>query len=144
MQVSIGILCSKTYKICNKMWWCQWGGNLSCRDEMPQNWDQVCEVFDVWGIDFMGLFPSLHGHKFILVAVNYLSRCEEAQTLPTSDARALVKFFKKLFSRFGTPRSIISDWDTHFCNSQFEKILKWYGISHKTATPYHPQTIGQV
>ncbi|GJV30731.1 reverse transcriptase domain-containing protein [Tanacetum coccineum] len=38
----------------------------SQRDEMPQNAIQVCEIFNVWGIDFMGPFPSSHGNKVAL------------------------------------------------------------------------------
>ncbi|GJW95610.1 reverse transcriptase domain-containing protein [Tanacetum coccineum] len=76
---------------------------------MPQNAIQVCEIFDVWGIDFMGPFPSSHGNKYILVAVDYLSKWVEAKALPTNDARVVVKFLKSLFARFGTPRAIISD-----------------------------------
>nr|GEX43218.1 reverse transcriptase domain-containing protein [Tanacetum cinerariifolium] len=50
---------------------CQRQGKISQRDEMPQNSIQVCEIFDVWGIDFMGPFSSLRGNKYILVAVDY-------------------------------------------------------------------------
>jgi hypothetical protein len=55
-----------------------------------------------------------------------------------------VKFLRKLFARFGTPRALISDRGTHFCNAQMEKVLKRYGVTHRLATPYHPQTSGQV
>nr|GEZ35502.1 reverse transcriptase domain-containing protein [Tanacetum cinerariifolium] len=74
--------------------------SLTQRDEMPQNSIQVCEIFDVWGIDFMGPFPSSKGNKYILVAVDYLSKWVEAKSLPTNDARVVVKFLKSLFSRF--------------------------------------------
>ena len=123
---------------------CQRSGNISRRDEMPQNFILVCEVFDVWGIDFMGPFPVSFGNKYILVAVDYVSKWVEAQALPTNDARVVVKFLKKLFSRFGTPRAIISDRGTHFRNAQFINALKKYGVTHRVATPYHPQTSGQV
>ncbi|GJY77613.1 reverse transcriptase domain-containing protein [Tanacetum coccineum] len=83
---------------------CQRQGKISQRDEMPQNVIQVCEIFDVWGIDFMGPFPSSRGNKYILVAVDYLSKWVEAKALPTIDARVVVKFLKSLFARFGTPR----------------------------------------
>nr|GEX52014.1 reverse transcriptase domain-containing protein [Tanacetum cinerariifolium] len=73
---------------------------ISQIDETSQNAIQVCEIFDVWGIDFMGPFPSSKGNKYILVAVNYLSKWVEAKTLPTNDARVVVKFLKSLFSRF--------------------------------------------
>nr|GEV45019.1 reverse transcriptase domain-containing protein [Tanacetum cinerariifolium] len=73
-------------------------GRISQKDEMPQNSIQVCEIFDVWGIDFMGPFPSSKGNKYILVAVDYLSKWVEAKALPTNDARVVVKFLKSLFS----------------------------------------------
>ena len=128
-------------KTCDR---CQRVGNMSKRDEMPQNFILECEIFDVWGIDFMGPFPNSFGNKYILVAVDYVSKWVEAQALPTNDARVVVKFLKKLFSRFGAPRALISDRGTHFCNVQLEKVLKRYGVTHRLATPYHPQTSGQV
>nr|GEX64050.1 reverse transcriptase domain-containing protein [Tanacetum cinerariifolium] len=97
-------------------------GKISQQDEMPQNAIQVCEIFDVWGIDFMGPFPNFKGNKYILVAVDYLSKWVEAKALPTNDARVVVKFLKFLFSRFGTPK----------------------GVTHRLSTAYHPQTSGQV
>ncbi|GJY43036.1 reverse transcriptase domain-containing protein [Tanacetum coccineum] len=119
-------------------------GKISQRDEMPQNSIQVCEIFDVWGIDFMGPFPSSRGNKYILVAVDYLSKWVEAKALPTNDARVVVKFLKSLFARFGTPRAIISDRGTYFCNDKFAKVMSKYWVSHRLATAYHPQTSGQV
>ncbi|GJV19294.1 reverse transcriptase domain-containing protein [Tanacetum coccineum] len=123
---------------------CQRQGKISQRDEMPQNAIQVCEIFDVWGIYFIGPFPYLHGNKYILVAVNYLSKWVEAKALPTNDARVVVKFLKSLFAQFGTPRAIISDHETHFCNDQLAKVMSKYGVTHRLATAYHPQTSGQV
>nr|GEY06648.1 reverse transcriptase domain-containing protein [Tanacetum cinerariifolium] len=107
-------------KRCNS---CQRQGKISQKDEMPQNSIQVCEIFDVWGIDFMGPFPSSKGNKYILVAVDYLSKWVEA-----------------LFSRFGTPKAIISDRGTHFCNDQFARIMSKYEVTHRLSTAYHPQT----
>ncbi|GKA43411.1 reverse transcriptase domain-containing protein [Tanacetum coccineum] len=69
---------------------CQHQGKISQHDEIPQNAIQVCEIFDVWGIDFMGPFPSSRGNKYILVAVDYLSKCVEAKALPTNDARVVM------------------------------------------------------
>ncbi|GJS53119.1 reverse transcriptase domain-containing protein [Tanacetum coccineum] len=111
---------------------------------MPQNSIQVCEIFDVWGIDFMGPFPSSRGNKYILVAVDYLSKWVEAKALPTNDARVVCKFLKSLFARFGAPRAIISDRGTHFCNDQLQKVMLKYGVTHRLSTAYHPQTSGQV
>nr|GEY62564.1 reverse transcriptase domain-containing protein [Tanacetum cinerariifolium] len=90
---------------------CQRQGKISKRDEMPQNAIQVCEIFDVWGIDFMGPFLSSKGNKYILVAVDYLSKWVEAKALPTNDARVVVKILKSLFSRFRIPRAHKRSWD---------------------------------
>jgi transposase len=42
------------------------------------------------------------------------------------------------------PRAIISDGGKHFCNWIFKQLMKKYFITYKVATPYHPQTSGQV
>ncbi|GJY50471.1 reverse transcriptase domain-containing protein [Tanacetum coccineum] len=110
---------------------------------MPLTNILVSEVFDIWGIDFMWPFPSSQNNKYILVAVDYVSKWVEAEALPTNDARVVVKFLRKLFSRFGVPKALISDRGTHFCNPLLEKTLKKYGVTHRLATPYHPQTSGQ-
>nr|GFA50504.1 reverse transcriptase domain-containing protein [Tanacetum cinerariifolium] len=111
------------------------------QDEMPQNSIQVCEIFDVWGIDFMGLFSSSRGNKYILIAIHYLSKWVEVKALPTNDARVVCKFLKNLFARFGPPRAIISDRETHFYNDQFAKVMLKFGVSYRLATSYHHQTV---
>nr|GEX03579.1 hypothetical protein [Tanacetum cinerariifolium] len=76
--------------------------------------------------------------------VDYLSKWVEAKALPTNDARVVVKFLKSLFSRFGISRATISNRETHFCNDRFTKVMIKYGVTHRLATAYHPQTSGQV
>nr|GEV88806.1 hypothetical protein [Tanacetum cinerariifolium] len=88
--------------------------------------------------------PNYITKKYILVAVDYLSKWVEAKVLPTNDARVVFKILKSLFARFGTPLAIISDLGTHFCNDQFAKVMLKYGVTHRLATAYHPQTSGQV
>ncbi|GKA88906.1 reverse transcriptase domain-containing protein [Tanacetum coccineum] len=119
-------------------------GNISKRDEMPLTNIQVCEIFDVWGIDFMGPFPKSHKFEYILVAVDYVSKWAESQALPTNDARVVVTFLKKLFCHFGMPKALISDQGTYFYNKIMEKTMKRYGVNHHFSTSYHPQTSGQV
>ncbi|RVW12865.1 Pro-Pol polyprotein [Vitis vinifera] len=99
---------------------CQRLGKLTKRNQMPMNPILIVELFDVWGIDFMGPFPMSFGNSYILVGVDYVSKWVEA--IP----------------------SIISDGGAHFCNKPFEALLSKYGVKHKVATPYHPQTSGQV
>ena len=120
---------------------CQRKGNISRRNEMPQNPILEVEIFDVWGIDFMGPFPSSYGNKYILVAVDYISKWVEAIASPTNDTKVVLKLFKTIiFPRFGVPMVVISDGGKHFINKVFENLLKKHGVKHKVATPYHPQT----
>ncbi|GKE86117.1 reverse transcriptase domain-containing protein, partial [Tanacetum coccineum] len=77
-------------------------------------------------------------------SVDYLSKWVESKALPTNDAQVVVKFLKSLFARFGTPRAIISDCGTYFCNDQFAKVMLKYGVTHRISIVYHPQTSGQV
>nr|GEY45518.1 reverse transcriptase domain-containing protein [Tanacetum cinerariifolium] len=123
---------------------CQRQGTISFKNEIPQQMIQVCEIFDVWGINFMGPFPPSKSNKYILVVVDYVSKWVEAKALSTNDARVVVKFIKQLFSRFDTPNALISDRGTQFCNKVLENALLKYGVTHRFATPYHPQTSGQV
>ena len=105
----------------------------------------VVDLFDVWGIDFMGPFPSSLGYLYILVGVDYVSKWVEAVPCRAANHRVVLKFLKEnIFSRFGVPKAIISDGGSHFCNKPFESLLTKYGVKHKVATPYHPQTSGQV
>ena len=88
---------------------CQRSGNITSRSEMPQNYLQVCEVFDIWGLDFIGPFPYSKWNKYILVAVDYVSKPVESQALPTNDSKVVLKFLTGLFARFGVPKALISD-----------------------------------
>ncbi|RVW22906.1 Retrovirus-related Pol polyprotein from transposon opus [Vitis vinifera] len=93
------------------------------RNQMPMNPILIVDLFDVWGIDFMGPFPMSFGNSYILVGVDYVSKWVEAIPCKHNDHRVVLKFLKEnIFSRFGVPKAIISDG----------------------ATPYHPQTSGQV
>ncbi|XP_057755841.1 uncharacterized protein LOC130975025 [Arachis stenosperma] len=82
-------------------------GGLTRRNEMPQNYILEVELFDLWGIDFMGPFHPSYSFKY------------------------------------GVPKGLVSDGGGHFCNRQMEKLLHKYGVIHKVATLYHPQTNGQ-
>lgn len=112
---------------------------------MPLNNILKVEIFDVWGVDFMGPFPSSFGNQYILVAADYVSKWVEAIASPTNDAQVVMKLLKKIiFPRFGVLRVVIRDGGSHFISKHFEKLLQRYGVKHKIAMPYHPQTSGQV
>ncbi|KAF8109268.1 hypothetical protein N665_0099s0019 [Sinapis alba] len=73
---------------CNE---CQRQGNISKRNEMPQNFILEIEMFDCWVIDFIGPFPPSFKNEYIIVAVDYVSKWVEALASPTNEARVVIK-----------------------------------------------------
>jgi transposase InsO family protein len=123
---------------------CQRTGNISQRNSMPLRYNLQIDLFDVWGIDFMGPCKNSHGFEHILVMVDYVSKWVE--TMPchkasTEESIAMIK--SMIFPRFGTPRILISDGGTHFTGKNFKMCLSKLGIEHMVSTAYHPQTNGQ-
>ena len=93
----------------------------------------------------MGPFPVSFGNIYILPAMDYVSKWVEATTCSKNDANTVVRFLQRnILSRFGTPRTIISDGGSHFANKVFDKLMSRYGIKHIMSLAYHPQTNGQV
>lgn len=91
----------------------------------------------------MGPFVSSSSMKYILVAIDYISKWVEAIALPNNETRSVTAFLRKnIFSRFCMPHDIISDGESYFYNYLFKSLLEKYGVNHKVATPYHPQTSG--
>ncbi|CAM8951092.1 unnamed protein product [Rhodiola kirilowii] len=132
------------YEHCKRCDRCQRVGNISARNEMPQVPILVNDVFDIWGINFMGPFPASFGYLYILVAVDYVSKWVEAKATRCDDAKTVVDFLRtNIFCRYGVPKAIISDQGTHFCNRMMTATLKHYHVHHRTSTAYHPQTNGQ-
>ena len=85
-------------------------GNITRKHEMPLKGILEVKLFDVWGIDFMGPFPSSLGYKYILVMVDYVSKWVEALSTITNNAKVVKKMLKKIiFPWFGTPRALVSD-----------------------------------
>ncbi len=118
-------------------------GTVSRRNEMTMNFIISCKIFDLWGMDFMGPFPSSFGYKYIILAVDYISKWIEAKAVRNDDPRTVVSFLKThVFNRFGVSRNIISDRGTHFCNRVMQTLFKKYGINHKVSFAYHQQTNG--
>ena len=134
--------CFEWVKLCDQ---CPRMGNISKRHEIPLQGILVVQLFDVWGMDFMGPFPVSYGNIYILLAVDYVSKWVEAAACPRNDANIVVGFLQRnILSRFGTPRTIISDGGSHFANKVFDKLMSRYGIKHIMSLAYHPQKMGKL
>ena len=120
-------------------------GNISKRNEPPLQPILEVELFDIWGMDFMGSFPSSFSNLYILLVVDYVSKRVEAIPTRTNDAKMVASFLRShIFTRFETPRALITDGGTHLCNKLVDNMLRKYGVRHRTALAYHPKTNGQV
>ncbi|XP_062230145.1 uncharacterized protein LOC133927758 [Phragmites australis] len=111
---------------------------------MPLNYNLQLDLFDVWGIDYIGPFENFHGYEYIMVAVDYVSKWVEAIPCKNATSKETMKLFKDvIFPRYGVPRVIISDGGSHLIEKDFRKVLEKAGIEHRVATAYHQQTNGQ-
>ena len=98
------------------------------------------------GIDFVGPLPkTTGGNRYILVAIDYLTKWPEARPLPLANADVTATFlYEEIICRHGCPNRILSDRGTHFNNRMIERLLKTFNIKHLLSSPYHPQTNGLV
>ena len=106
---------------------------------MPLMNNLQVELFDVWGIDFMGPFPKSKNCEYILVAMDYVSKWVEAIPCRAADSKHAKRMFHEIiFPRFGTARMVINDGGSHFIDKAFWEYLAEHGVRHNIATPYHP------
>ena len=132
---------SEWVKHCDR---CQRMGNINRRNEMPLQGILVVQIFYVWIIDFMGPFPPSFGNLYILLVVDYVSKWVEAIACPRNDANTVVRFIQRnILSRYGAPRTIISDERSHFANKLFPKLLSKYGGRHTMGLTYNPRSNGK-
>ena len=127
------------FNFCKTCARCQQLGGITKRNMMPLTPILISEIFDCWGLDFMGPFPPSCGYLYILLVVDYVSKWRKAIPTRTNDHKVVLIFLKEyFFFHFGMPRAIISDGGLHFCNRPSENLLKKYGVTHKVSTAYHP------
>jgi hypothetical protein len=123
---------------------CQFQGNITAHNAMLLHYNLQIEIFDVWGIDFMGPFQKSQDCEYILGAIDYVSKWVEAMPCGAADAKHARRMFHKIiFPRFGTPRMVLSDGGSYFIDKTFRAFLKELGTKHNIATPCHPQTSEQ-
>ena len=118
--------------------------NISKQDEMPMWSFLEVEIFDPWGIDFMGPFPPSNVKEYILVVVDYVSKCVKAIPTRTNEHQEVLRFVTRcIFARYGCPRAIISDRGSHLNNAHFRALLKKYEVH--IASPLHttPKRMGK-
>jgi len=105
------------------------------------------DVFSHWSVDFAGPFPEdTHtGSKYVILAVDFLSRWVEAKAVRNADAASAATFiYEDIVCRYGTPESLQSDNGSHFINEIIDNLNTILKIHHKRSTSYYPQSNGRV
>jgi hypothetical protein len=96
--------------------------------------------FGKWGIDFMTFHPhSAQGHGYIIVAVDYFTKWDEAMpTFDNTGKTATLFIFNHIIARFGVPRAIITNHSSYFRNFMMSELTEKLGLRHENSTPYYP------
>jgi len=103
-------------------------------------------AFSKIGIDIIGPLPrTLRGNRYIIMAIDYLTKWVEAKPLQLADALSIAPFiYEDIICRHGIPVELTSDRGTEFLNELIKTLVKEYKIKHITTTAYHPQANGLV
>ena len=116
------------------------------RNKQPLHPIPVHSPFYQIGIDFVGPLPKTkEGNRYIIVAMDYLTKWPEAKPVPAATAEETEKFiFEDIICQHGCPQVILTDRGMHFNNQLIQKLVERFQIRHLLSTPYHPQTNGLV
>ena len=100
-------------------------------------------IYHKVGIDMIGpLQTSKSGHKYIITAVDYMSKNIEAQAVANKSSKTTAEFFyRDIVCRHGTPVEVVTDQGGEF-QGEFQALLDKCGIDHRLTSPYHPQANG--
>jgi len=103
-------------------------------------------LFDRWGVDVVGPLPiTPKGNRYIIVAVEYLSKWQEAQAVVEANALSISNFlYQNIICRFGCFTYLHTDRGTEFVNEVMEKLTEKFRVKHHRSTPYRPQVNGLV
>jgi transposase InsO family protein len=115
-------------------------------DEMPLQSQVVLDPFERWAMDFVGpIHPPSNQKVYIMVCTDYMTKWVEGKKLIRASEEVVLAFlFEDIFVRFSVPKELVTDGGPPFTSHKFEALLRKYHVLHRTASPYHPQSNGQV
>ena len=96
-------------------------------------------------IDLIGRLPiTKNKSKFILVAVDFLTRYTVAVPLMTRSAKEVAVALSKIFCEHGVPRVVLSDNGGEFRSKIMTELAKNLQFKHATIAVHHPSSQGLV
>ena len=100
--------------------------------------------FHTVGIDYMGPFDtSKRRNRYLLAAIDHLTKWVETRPVPAPTAANAAKFFvEQIVFRHGAPKQLLSNQGTHFTGSSMENVIELLGTEHSTMTSHNPQANG--
>ncbi|KII60797.1 Retrovirus-related Pol polyprotein [Thelohanellus kitauei] len=134
----------------------EWMGDISKRsDKLSSDYSKFENMslapgqdirFEMWELDFTGPLPmTKRGNKYIMVCVDHYSKWIEAAAIPDISAETAARvLFTQVVSRFGVPKTILTDQGTAFESKLFTHLCQHLGIEKLRSTAYHPETNGLV
>lgn len=104
----------------------------------------LVELFDVWGLDFMGFSISWNELRYIHVAVDYVSKWVEDISLSNYEEKSVIAILKRVSSQDLVHYGRLLAGGSHLCNRLLKVLIDKSGVCHVVATSYHPQSSRQV
>ena len=106
----------------------------------------VTRPWEIVGIDIKGPLPKSNtGEQYLLVCQDHFTKWIEVFPLRSIDSESIINKLKtELFSRYGSPETILSDNASYFISQKMNQFLSEYNIKHKLSNPYRPQTNGTI
>jgi hypothetical protein len=98
------------------------------------------------GLDFIGQIypPSSKGHHFVLVAIDYSTKCTEVVPLNYMMHKDVIEFITEhIIHRFGIPQTLMTNQGTSFVSGQDREFIESYNIKLLSSSPYYVQANGQ-
>ena len=101
---------------------------------------------ECWAMDILGpLKETYSGSKYILVFLDYATKCVEAFPIHETKAHVIARIFvDEIVFRFSAPKKLISDMGSNVVSRVVNEAAQLVGTSRLVTSPYHPQTDGAV
>lgn len=97
------------------------------------------------GLDIKHVSPSQSGHRYVIAAIDYLTKYVEVRALKQQTASEIAAFiYEEIITRHGCVRIIITDNGRPMISELVNLVCRNFGIIHKTISPYHSQSQGLI